>query len=329
VLFNSRKNILGIDIGYESVKIVSLSFSGTKISSLRATEIPIKERLFSKEKFTNLAEAANLIKEGCRKADIKITPSTKVITTLPESFVFSKTLQLSKMPKNQLAKAVYNQASDQLPIPLEKAYFDFQVLVDHPNEALMDIMIVAAPKVLVDDYVELSKILGIDLLALETKPIAAGRAILSQERKDKGILICEIGTELSRISIWDNKSIRVATTVAIGKANLFEAMGGNDSKSPQINSANETNVLVPLTGIIDEILNIIKYHKNRDYNPSDITKIFICGSGGKIAGLDKLFKNELKIETEFFKFNYAQKSQIGPEFTVALGCALRSGSEDL
>ncbi len=322
--FFRSENILGLDIGFETLKLVELKKNGKNVSLIGSAETPLTEKIMEKDRFKNKAAVATMIKEACRKAMPGAISAKKVVTALPETFVFSKTVKMPKMTREEYSKAIIAEAAQYLPIPVEEVYMDFQVLINHPEDSLADVLIVAAPRKLVDDYVELCKLAGMRLTALETKPIAIGRAV-AQEEKLEGLIITEIGSEVTRLSIWDGNQIRLSTAVSVGKNQIFESLGifKNSKDEPKkLNKEDLAELKEAATPIIEGILSAIKYHQNRDYKPTPIKKLILCGSGANIINIDKFFKEETKIECISLspKLN---GGALGPEYMTAFGLALR------
>lgn len=329
-MFNLNKNetVFGLDIGYETIKLVQTKKEGGRITLVGASEIPLKERLLERDQFKNKADIANQIKEALRQAKPKSITAGAIVTSLPETFVFTKTIQLPKMSDKELAEAVPNSASEYLPIPVEEVYLDYQIMMVHPDEPQIDVFVAAAPKKLIDDYVELSNLIGMELAALETKSFAAGRAILYQD-KTPGLVILHIGTEYSRISIWDSGLIRLSSTVSIGKNQLLENLGiaGKELGQAKITSDSYSEISAALSGVTDEIIAAIKYHQNRDFRPQPIKKIILCGSSASIQGLDQYIEKEVNIKTESFKLRFSDNYELPPQYIAAYGLSLRNAQE--
>lgn len=318
--------VFGLDIGYETLRLVQVKKGINGISLIGCTDIPLTERILDRDRIRNKAEAATLIKEACRKAKPFPITAKRIVSALPETFAFSKTIQMPKMSAKDYAEAVPLEAAQYLPIPIEEAYFDYQTLIVHPEKELVDILVVAAPKQLVEDYVEVTRMAGFELAALETKPLAIGRALLVPKEKE-GTAIIEIGTEFSRISIWDGTNIRLSTTVGTGKNQLFEALGivyGDAKTKAIINRGNADNITIPLNNIIDETVSSIKYHSNRDFKAKEIKTILLCGSGAKIEGIDHFIEKNIKISTKIAAPVLAGKETLGTEYTTAYGLSLRN-----
>ncbi|MCX6813641.1 MAG: type IV pilus assembly protein PilM [Candidatus Azambacteria bacterium] len=324
-IFKIKSNdAFGLDIGYETIKLVSVTSNKKGIYLVGATEVPLTERILERDHFKNKAKTATLIKDACRKALPSPIRARRIVSALPETFVFSKTIQMPKMTKEEYTKAIPIEAAQYLPIPVEKVYIDFQIMIVHPDEPLIDLLFVAAPKQLVDDYVEVIKMAGFELSALETKPLAVGRAVAASVPLH-GAVICEIGTEITRLSLWDNNNIRFSTSVPVGNNQIKESLDHEFNSSNTIQNSVATSMLInPLS---QEILSTIKYHQSRDFHPSPVEKIYLCGSGAKIPGVDKFIEQKTNLATEIILPNIKNNHQLGTEFTTAFGLALRGDLE--
>ncbi len=327
--FKNSNSVFGLDIGYETLKLAQIKQEKGGYSLVGATEIPLSEKILDRDKFRNKADTANLIRTAMKNAKPNPITAKAIVSALPETFVFSKTVKMPKMTREEYLSAIPNEISDFLPIPITDIYFDFQILVSHPDEPLNDILVVATPKRLVDDYVEMAELADLELVALETKPLAVGRAIIGDEDKS-GSLIIHLGKEYSRIAIWDDGNLKLTTTVNIGQNQLLESLGyvGKvDKKEIKLTTANEKDISIPLNTIIDEVINAIKYHLNRSYKPKPISHIMLCGSGISINGLDLLIEKEVKIKTTIKKIKLKNKESLPPQYIVAFGLAQRKEEE--
>ncbi len=327
-MFMSPKNqVFGLDIGFETLKLCQARRHGQAATIIGMADIPITERILEKDQIKNKAATANIIKEACRKAKPHPITAQKIVSSLPETFVFSKTIHIPKMNKNELATAVPNEAAGYLPIPASDVYIDYQILITHPDEPLMDVLIAAAPKRLVDDYVEMAGMAGMELSALETKSISTGRALIPTNSQT-GIAILHIGTEISRISVWDKGEIRLVTTVATGKNQIMESAKATDptlNNVAQIDLAaeNADALSVAFDPIINELTEAIRYHQNRGYKPSPVTQIKICGSAALIKNIAPFIEQKIKIKSVVATPQYKTNLGVEPEFMTAFGLALR------
>lgn len=327
--FGQQNRTFGLDIGFETLKLCQISSVSSKgIQLWGYIEFPITEPILDRDRIKNKAAAANMIKEACRKATPHPINATKIVTALPETFVFSKTIQVPKMAPAELASAVPNEAAQYLPIPISDVYIDFQILMTHPDEPLIDVLVAASPKKLVDDYVEMTKMANMELVALETKPIATGRAIIKDS--GKSIAVVHIGTELTRIAIWDRSNIQLVTTASMGKNQILENISAIDPSIRDIKDIdykkNHQFFSVAFDQIIEEVLDAIRYHQNRSYKPTPLSEIQICGSVANIKGIDEYFSKMINIKSTVTQPKILNQKYLDPQLIPALGLALRKFS---
>jgi len=318
--FPNQSGVFGLDIGYETLKLVELKDRHT-LSGM--CNFALTDRILEKDCFKDINATADMIKQVCTSAKPFPIKGQKIVSSLPETFVFSKTVQMPTMSAEEYREAIPTEASQYLPIPIDEVYLDYQVLSTHPDKPLSELLIVATPKRLADEYAELANKAGLELIALETKPLAVGRALIGQGQS-KGIAIVEIGTEVTRISIWDKGSIHLVTSVDVGKNQIAHTVNLDDKSNVFGNKADEAGIIAP---IIDELVAATRYHQNRDYQPDPVTKILLCGSGAKFNGIDKYVEKKTSTKTEIASPDIRGKIQPGPEFVTAYGLALRNEYE--
>lgn len=324
--FGSNQKVFGLDIGFETLKLCQVNkITPQGVDIFGVVEYPILEPILDRDRIRDKATAANMVKEACRKATPHAITASRIVSALPETFVFSKTIQVPKMASHELSLAVPNEVAQYLPIPITDVYIDFQILMTHPDEPLIDVLVAASPKQLVDDYVEMARMAGMELVALETKPIATGRAIIRD--KSSSVAVVHIGTELTRIAIWDKANIQLVTTASLGKNHILERISGSHPEVKNLKelqfSKDDTALSSIFSEIIDEVLDAIRYHQNRSYKPTPISEIQICGSVANIKGIAEFFNEKIKIKSVISSPKIIGHKTLDPQFIPALGLSMR------
>ncbi|HLC38948.1 MAG TPA: type IV pilus assembly protein PilM [Patescibacteria group bacterium] len=284
-----QENLLGVDLGYDSVKIVALKKRGNQnyLKSFNIVNIPAKA---NQQKDIADRVIADAIKNACRTARPRIFEKTAV-SGLPESKVFTKIIQIPKMTDEELAVAVPTEAARHIPIPQNELYLDWFSLGPASQNSL-NVLIVAAPRYLVDNYFKIFKSIGIDLIALETKPIAAARAI-AKKGEQGTFLILDIGAAAIGISIYDVDSIKFTYTVPHGGNTLTKSLANSlkitdveaeklkretgFKKDPKLNLIAAMSPVI--NDVIEEINNAIKFYETRTKPARKISEIRLCGGG--------------------------------------------------
>lgn len=296
-----KKPIFGLDIGYRTMKLVQVHGSGKKAEFRGAIEVPITEGSFTKDGIREKKLLASQIQQAMIAAKPHPITAKVVSSALPESLVFTKSIQLPKMSVKEVNKTIPYQATEFFPIPAEETFMDWQIVGQNENN--IDVLVVAAPKILVKDIVEVVSLAGLELMGLETKPAAISRALVNQQYKG-AFLLLDIGAKTSGLTCYDQQTIKLTSTIAIGGDNLQTDFAGS------------------IRLLSSEILHLIKYYQNRIGKAEIFTKIILSGGGANVDKTIDLIENLTKIKAEIGQPQFPLKGY-DPRFATAIGLALK------
>jgi len=338
--------MIGLDIGYDTLKIVQLNRKAqpAKLTAYNAALIPPKAMTVKEKDHTR--EIADIILKSMHEANLHRIRGKYVVSGLPESRVFTKIIDIPIMSDAEKEQAIPHEASRHIPLPLSDIYLDYQPL-NLQNNKSESVLVVAAPKVLVERYLKILQLAGLELIALETKPIAAGRALLYPQEVAP-VLIVDIGAEATGISVFDQGNLKFTYTLPHGGHTFTKAIANflkKDFKeaekikrecgiSSKCKYGDLSKALGPiLADILEEISNAIKFYEKRANPTRKIENIRLCGGGANTKGLSeyiyKNMENKIKVVIANPFINLNQRSvrkfpvQEVLRFTTAVGLALR------
>ncbi len=284
------------------------------------------------------------IQKACAQSKIHPIKTKKVISLLPETLVFTKIIEVAPgMSKEEITEALKWEIDESIPYSFEEIYMDWHILktpVTNKNKKTKILMLVSQKKV-VNDYVDTFLEADLEPLALEIQPSAVTRALVKKGSL-KGILIADIGALTTGITIYDQGSIQLTCSVLHGGEDFTGAVAKTLKIDPQEAERIKLNpskpetlaqiqkAISPLLEIISkEMRRSIKYYQ--DYSKSEIKKIFLCGGGANLPGLDSYFSDITKIKTEIgnpwvnittYPLKAVPKIK-APTYTSVIGLALR------
>ena len=221
-----EKDTFGLDIGYQSVKVIQLKRVGSMFALRAGGTSPSPKDPFVKGRVRDKKALSIAITKAAR--DFHITASAAV-SALPESLVFTKIIQMPKMAEEELQNAVPLEAASFIPFEPNQTYIDFQIVEQFAQT--YGVLVIAAPKTMVDDIFETVKLAGFDLSCLETKPIANARALIGKENRDI-IMILDVGTRTSSLTICEGGMLKFTATLSFG-GHLFQDIISRLSSSEQ------------------------------------------------------------------------------------------------
>ncbi|OGD57142.1 hypothetical protein A2V71_01765 [Candidatus Berkelbacteria bacterium RBG_13_40_8] len=298
-----KKPTFGLDIGYQTLKVVQIKGKGSGAHLIGAAEVAISPGVLTKEGVREPQKVAAVIKEAMKIAKPHSVSARIVSSALPESLVFTKSLSLPKMTLQEINKNIPYQATEFFPIPAEETHMDWQIVGTNPTNNTIEVLVVAAPKVLVSSLIETVKIAGLELMGLETKPVAVTRALVPQN--DPGpYLLLDIGAKTSGLTCYDRGTIRLTSTAAIGGDEI------------QKDFAESLKVLA------SEAIHLMKYYQNRIGQAQIFKKVILAGGGANIAKVSETIESLTKIKTEIGMPQVKLKAY-DPRFATAMGLAMK------
>lgn len=337
-LLNLKPEAFGFDISDLSLKVVKLkkggkvkSFNSLKLASFGETEIApgvIIDGEIKKED-----ELVKTIKIAISKVKGGKLKTRYAVVSLPEEKAFLQVIQMPVMKEEELKKAVYFEAENYVPLPIDQVYLDSQVVKPVANHLdHLDVLIAALPMTTVDSYISALKKAGIQPIALEIESLAIARSLVKNNLSPVPILLIDLGATGSSFIIFSGHSLRFTSSIPISSNKLTEAIAQDlrvDLKEAEklkikytfegikkIISDDETSgkgfsnkriftamapVLVNLVEQIKKYLSYYQTHASHEHLPSEnrgVQKIVLCGGGANLRGICDFLSAELRLPVE-------------------------------
>ncbi len=345
----SKQSYLGIDIGSAGIKLVELmnEKGRARLITYAYAELPVTS--LDEALDSGLSTVASFIKQMVKQARC----TTKVtVAALPISAVFSSILSVPATNEKELKEAINWQAKKLIPVPLEEIVLDSKT-VDTDKGApegkkMTRVLLTGAPKSLVQKYLTLVKQSGLDLISLETETFAQIRALIGKDRFN--IMLIDIGAMRTNISVIEkgipflNRSIAtggiaITHTVAKTLGVTFEQAENLKRDIRSLQGFAQAGDLSPiLTALLKPILDEIRYSFNlyqgqaEDSQSKRIDKIILTGGSALLPGLPDFLTSLVNVNAylgdPWARIVYPLDlrpilDEIGPRFSVAIGCAMR------
>lgn len=309
VYFYKDRPIFGLDIGSSTVKVMQLNFSKNTIQVSGYGSANFNEAFISRGVITQhkpLAESiANLFKQNL----VGEINTNRVVFSVPAVYTFSRIVNLPKTidPKD-LQDAVSTEIQQYLPLTSNEFYSDF-IILPSPTDQYR-ILSVAVNKLIIESYMTLAELLGLEVVALEPTTTATNRLFgITDQHKVPTVLI-DVGSVSTDITVYDNdlvvsgtvtgggeqytEAIKQALSVTTREANTIKARYGLNFSKKQ---AEITKALQPPTDdIIKEVKRMVRYFEERvNSNKKQIGQVVTLGGGSNIPGLSDYLTNSLRL----------------------------------
>lgn len=300
--------IFGLDIGATSIKALSLKKSGSSfaIESLGIGPAPAKGIL--SESPEDLKNFADSVKNIISSANIK---QKEVNLALPESQVFTKIIEMPSLSEKELAAALKYEMEQYVPLPLDQVKTDWQILnANSPKGKTTRILLVAAPKTLIQKYESVMDEIGLIPSTIETEMLSVHRSLFPLINTPSPNMIVHMGATTTNIAIVENGEIVMVFTVDKGGIAITRAVSldlGIDltqadayKKAYGLNKeAFEGKIGKSLFPILESILGDIRktllLFKDKNHD-EQVTQIILSGGSAQLPGIDIYFTNQLNIQ---------------------------------
>jgi len=336
---------IGLDIGSKTIKIVEVAREG-KVFKLRGAGVvgykgPAIEQMKDGQEMASLAEA---IKKLHHEAKIS---EKEVAIALPETKVFTRTKKFPLLTDTEIASAIKWEAEQDIPIPVNEAIIQHQLLERResatPPETL--VLLVAAPKKIVEKYIEVIQAARLSVTAVETELISLVRALAPAEGV---VLLADFGARSTDIAIAKNGQLVFSRSIPTAGEAFTRAVA--QTLGVEQNQAEEYKKTYGLAGtklegkvkgaldpvfrmVADEIKKAIHFYQAEEKGEAPKSVIISGGTAGMpevISVLSKLLSLEVVIGNAFGKVSVdAQTAKTlapyAPLYSIAVGLALREG----
>ena len=305
-----KKNIVGIDIGSESVKFVQLEKHGKLTRLVGYGMVSVPENFIIEGIVAEPEKLAAIIRKYFNENSWGKITAKRVCASLPESKIFTHIVSLPQKTAKELADAVSWEASQTIPMAMTDLYMDWQVIgSSEKDKEMVEVIYTAAPRAIVDSYLQLYCILGLELESLETSLISIVRAIIPPKKINIATLIIDIGGRNTNLAVIDG-FVRITGSTLLGGEQLTyrvsEALGINEKKANKDivikNSKQKAKIRQALdteiTEITKEATRVINYFESNSEKKRKIEKVLICGGSASLPTLTDIFTEKLGIKTE-------------------------------
>jgi len=210
------QNHFGLDIGVNSIKIVSLKGEGKKRQLLALGEVSTPAG--GLEATSGEVKVIEGIKKLVKDLEIK---SKLAVVALPETKAISRVLSFPPMKESEIYKAIFYEAETFIPYPLDQVQIDYQIIENTSQRIL--VFVAAAPKKLIERQIRVVREAGLMALALETTAIALARTFGNSTNKP--MMVLDIGAKTSTMVVTKNNLVFFTRTIVFGGEAFTRSIG--------------------------------------------------------------------------------------------------------
>ena len=346
MFLNKKKDVIGIDIGSSSVKLVQLreAKGGYQLVTLGMALLPAEAIVDNA--IMDSQSIIDVVKSLVESLKVK---TKNVATSVSGHSVIIRKIQLPIMTEEEMEASIQWEAEQYVPFEISEVNLDFQILGPDPNDASqMDVILVAAKKDFVSDYVSLFKECGFNPVVMDIDCFTV-----------ENVFETNYGTEEDIVALIDMGASSMNVNILRGGTSVFTRdiqVGGsayNEEIQKRLGLNNEDAEIVKLGGELegvgtDEVEAIIsdategltqEVQRSIDFfsatsSDEKVQKIYLAGGVALVPTVRESLANRLGVEVDVMDpwrhityndkdFDPEYLQAVGPIFTVATGLAMR------
>mgnify|MGYP005812331739 CR=1 FL=1 len=313
--FFHNKPLFGLDIGHGSLKVMQFDEKSleagnkprmTGYGTASFDESAIDDGAIAKPEI--IAESLLKLFKGHLIGDIT---TNRVAVAIPSYRTFSRSIILPNLSNKELDDAVRLEVEQYIPVPIDDLYLDYTPASIHnvKEDGTLELFAVAVPKKIVDSYLNLTEMAGLETVLIESTMGSAGRLLAQDNHDDMASMIIDFGSISADLSIYD-KTILATGTVPAGGLTFTDAIQkkldvshaeaaliktkyglGMSKKQKEILNALEPT----LQQVVKEIRRMIRYYTERYGSERPIGQVVTLGGGANMPGLSDYLTNALRL----------------------------------
>ena len=346
MVFGKKDNLVGLDIGSSSIKVAQIVDSKRGPALKHFGIVDIAHGAIEEGTINDPESVAQSIQQLFKSYHIK---ESNVAVSIGGYSVIVKKINVQTMAEEQLQETIHFEAEQYIPFDISDVNLDFQILGENesnPNQ--MNVFLVAAKKEMVNDYINLVNLAGLNPCIVDVEAFALQNTFESNyDVQDDNIALIDIGASKTSLNILKGSSSVFMRDVSLGcgqiNQKIMSLIECSFEEAEQLKYGDNPDKLTPedLKGIVSsvvadwctEIRRALDFFYST-YPEEQIKRIILSGGGANISEFRQLLATEASAEVEsinpFRNFHLDGKSlddayikQIGPQAAISMGLAMR------
>ena len=352
-----KSNLLSIDIGSHSLKVVAGQFNGGRLKITAMTKIKVEEGVINNGRIVDGIAFKNHLMQTLKEEKIK---QKEVVITCEGQDIIKRELIVQKVDAADQMELITYEVGQYLPIDIDAYVLQYKILEEFEEENVQKIKVLlgAMPREMVKELFDLVIECGLTPAYLDMHSNSLDKFVnfsLDSITLNKTIAFVDFGHQLIDISLFEKGQFKFNRLLRLG-SNEFDLILKNHFNIDTIEAENRkrktsiTSILdaVEKTGFeandekgivlketanyiyecSEEIEKVFKYFTSRSAD-NKIDQIYLFGGGSQMKDFSMYFKERFEIPTEvltnFRTIEIATKNTVEelPIYVNAVGALIR------
>jgi type IV pilus assembly protein PilM len=344
-LFKKKKDLVGIDIGSSSVKLVQLWQTKDGYQLLNAAIMPLPPEAIVDNSLMDTSAVVEAIKNVMASLGIKTKDAA---CSISGNAVIIRKIMLPAMSTEELEDQISWEAEQYIPFDIKDVHIDFQILGPDPlDPSKNQVLLVASKKDNINDYISVFTDAGMGLSVMDVDSFAVQNAFeLNVDSADEVRALVNVGAGVMNINVIKDGISLFTRDVQMGGNQYTEeiqkqlGVSAQEAESMKMRASEQkTGPLVDVIGRINdslaqEIRRSVDFYNSTATGDERIARVTMSGGCSKMFGLKETVATKLGMDVDtlnpFERIKWNEKDfdpeylrEIAPLMAVGVGLAIR------
>lgn len=340
---------MGLDIGSSAIKLVRLkqSSGAWELSAFSLGQLP--PDAIVEGRVMNFATVIERIRDLVKEADVK---GAECALAVSGSSVIIKKLSLPEMTRAELDDSILWEAEQYIPFDIKDVNVDAQILNPRAGQGQMDVLMVAAKKDVVNEYVSIAVEAGLRPVVVDVAIFAAMNMfeINYSIPADQTLACLNVGANSINVGVLSGGMVAFTRDISLGGALLTAEIQKHFNvsyeeaeafKTGAESSLSSSTVAREVAKISERVCDqmVTEVQRSLDFFvattiKADISRIYLTGGSSQVPAFIRSLERRMEVPVELInpfrniavdarKFDIELLQRAAPMAGIAVGLALR------
>lgn len=347
-----KKSYIGLDLGAKGIKAMQMERTGNGYRVARTAFIQTPPDSIKDGSVIDPEAVGLAVRQMMREQRIS---ATNAVVGVAGASVIVRTVRIPKMPESTLRKSIKFEASRYVPSSIEDSFIEFEIMGE-ASDGQMDVLIVAAPRDIVESRIKACQIAGLEVDIVDVEAFAMYRSLVETNvgpYNEETIALVDVGAQTTNVSVVSCGIFGMTRSINQGGQVLTDALKSHfkleDAEAElgksqldlraliaeqKVQESPPLRVLQPhLDDLIREIRRSLNYYQSQQTEhgtPTPVTRVLLAGGGANLPGLAEYMAHKLGLTVDRHGIYDAEVVQApadnqstGIELAVVGGLAMR------
>ncbi|HYY80721.1 MAG TPA: type IV pilus assembly protein PilM [Actinomycetes bacterium] len=346
------RNVVGLDIGTTAVRAAEVSARRGEIVLKRLGQVALPAGVVVDGEVTEPEAAAGAIRALWRRVRIG---SKRVVLGVANQRVVVRLVDLPWMQPAELQRSLAYQAQEYLPIPVDEAELDYNVLAEHggdehdgnAGQRLLRVLVVAGHKEMLAGHLRAVALAGLQPVGIDLNAFALVRSLapVAAVAEEGAEALIDVGARVTNVVVHQNSVPRFVRILLMGGQDVTEGvsrlLGVDQETAEQAKLAASAGGGDPATGkvverqlaaFVEEVRGSLDFYRAQA-GAVPLERVTVSGGGSLLGPLAEQLNAALQVPVERgralaslrpgrLRLQAEQLAELEPVAAVPVGLAL-------